>query len=63
MNRHYFQAFYDIAFMPSLFAKPRSYAVERERRMIFERREDLRSPTIIVNDPECLKYIHLVDGR
>jgi hypothetical protein len=62
INETFFSTFYEYGFMPSLFAKPTSYAEERERRIVFETRADLRTPTVVVNDKSLLNYVTLVDG-
>jgi hypothetical protein len=62
INKAFFATFDEYGFMPSLFAKPTRYAQERERRMIFEMRADLRRPTIIVNDTSLLEFVTLVDS-
>ena len=61
INESFFSVFYEYGFMPSLFSKPVAYKVERERRVVFERRDDIKSPTLIVEDKSLLKYISLVD--
>ena len=61
MNKAFFATFDEYGFMPSLFAKPTRYAQERERRIIFEMRADLRGPTIVVNDTSLLDFVTLVD--
>jgi hypothetical protein len=62
INKAFFATFDEYGFMPSLFAKPTRYAQERERRIIFEMRVDLRRPTIVVNDTSLLKFVTLVDS-
>lgn len=61
MNREFFATFYDAAILPCLFAKPYSYAHERERRLIFELRGDLRQDVVRLNDPELLQFVEVVD--
>lgn len=61
MNGMYFQIFYDLGFMPSLFSKPEHYSTEKERRIIVEMRDDLHKPTIILNDRSLLDFIELID--
>jgi hypothetical protein len=61
LNETFFDVFYDVAFMPSLFSKPKSYEVEKERRIIFEMRDDLRKQTITLNDRSLQKFIHFID--
>jgi len=48
--------------MPSLYLKPTSYLHERERRMVFELRDDLTSPVVIVKDKELLQFVDVVDS-
>ncbi len=60
INRHFFQIFYEASFMPSMFSKPSLYAPERERRMIFEMHTDISTPTIIVEAPELLNLIEII---
>jgi hypothetical protein len=62
INKAFFAIFDEYGFMPSLFAKPTRYAQERERRIIFEMRADLRGPTIVANDASLLKFVTLVDS-
>jgi len=61
INTTSFQTFYDFGFLPSLLAKPTKYSMERERRIIFEIRDDLKAPTVTVKDASLLKFITLID--
>ncbi|HTR87171.1 MAG TPA: hypothetical protein VMI56_22000 [Reyranella sp.] len=61
LNREYFQTFYDLSLLPTLCAKPSFYAEEHERRAIFEMRDDLTQPAIIVNDKSLLDFVSVVD--
>jgi hypothetical protein len=61
-NSEFFGTFYDLSLLPTLCAKPSSYAVERERRIIFEMRDDLKRPTLIVNDKSLLDFVTVVAG-
>lgn len=60
INKTFFDDFYEAALIPSLFAKPHSYRHERERRIVLELREDLRWPTIVVEDPVLLQHVEIV---
>lgn len=60
MNQIFFQTFYDSAFLPSLFAKPKSFESEQERRLVFELPGDINSDTIVVNDSGLLDFIDFV---
>jgi hypothetical protein len=62
INKAFFATFDEYGFMPSLFAKPTRYAQERERRIIFEIKADLRGSTIVVDDKSLLEFVTLVDG-
>jgi hypothetical protein len=53
INTTFFETFYDFGFLPSLLAKPTKYSVERERRIIFEIRDDLKAPTITARTRRC----------
>jgi hypothetical protein len=61
INKVFFETFDEHGFMPSLFAKPKWYAQEHERRIIFEMRDDLRKPTIVVKNKSLLDFITLID--
>jgi small nuclear ribonucleoprotein (snRNP)-like protein len=63
INEAYFGTFDEYGFMPSLFAKPTRYSQERERRLIFEMRDDLRKQTVVVKDKSLLDFVTLVDSR
>jgi hypothetical protein len=60
ISRRFFAELYEIGLVPSLFVKPTSYMHERERRMVFELRDDLTSP-VIVKDKELLQFVEVVD--
>jgi hypothetical protein len=60
LNRESFAQFYELSLFPSLLAKPSSYASERERRIIFESRDDLHSPTIRIDDKSLLDFVSVV---
>ena len=60
-NRQYFGMLYDVGLLPSLFIKPVSYAHERERRMVFELRDNLVAPHKLLEDKELLDFIDVVD--
>ncbi len=60
INKTFFDDFYKAALIPSLFAKPYSYRAERERRIVLELRENLRQPTIIIEDPALLQHVEIV---
>ncbi len=62
INRRFFAELYEFGLMPSLYLKPTSYLHERERRMVFELREDLTSPVVIVKDKELLQFVDVVDS-
>ena len=62
LNAEYFGTFYDWSLLPTLCAKPSTYADERERRIIFEMRDDLRHSTIVVNDKSLLNFVTVVDA-
>lgn len=61
-NRMWFSTLYDEALLPSLFAKPAEQSYQRERRMVFELRDDLRSPAAFVYDRELLQYVEVVES-
>jgi hypothetical protein len=60
LNKTFFATFYKYAFLPSLFSKPTAYKAERERRIVFEMRDDLRTPTIVFKEKSLLDFISLV---
>jgi hypothetical protein len=62
INKAFFETFDEYGFMPSLFAKPTRYSQEHERRIIFEMRDDLRKPTLVVKDKSLLDFVTLVDS-
>jgi hypothetical protein len=62
INEAFFATFEEYGFMPSLFAKPTRYSQERERRMIFEMRDDLRNQTVVVQHKSLLDFVTLVDS-
>ncbi len=62
INRRFFAELYEFGLMPSLYLKPTSYLHERERRMVFELRDDLTSPVVIVKDKELLQFVDVVDS-
>jgi hypothetical protein len=57
INEAFFATFDEYAFMPSLFAKPTRYSQERERRLIFEMRDDLRSEIVRVKHKSLLDFV------
>jgi hypothetical protein len=59
INRSFFDIFYQAAFLPSLFAKPLTYAPERERRIAFELPMDISEPTVVVESKHLLSYVHV----
>jgi hypothetical protein len=61
INKHFFQIFYEVGLLPSLFTKPSSYRHEMERRIVFELESDLRAPTVIVRDRSLLDFVSLVN--
>jgi hypothetical protein len=63
INETYFATFDEYGFMPSLFAKPTRYSQERERRLIFEMKGDLRKETVVVTDKSLLDFVTVVDNR
>jgi hypothetical protein len=50
LNTEFFDTFYEFGLLPGLYAKPRKYEVERERRMIFETATDIRQKPIVIED-------------
>jgi hypothetical protein len=62
LNREFFDELYEVGFMPSLLAKPTSFKEEKERRIIFETRSDLRQQAVTVSDRALLEFITVVDG-
>jgi hypothetical protein len=60
LNKRFFEQFHRIGKLPSLFTKPRAYAVERERRIIFDLPRDLDLPQIRLSDPSLLKFIEVI---
>ena len=61
-NRRYFALLYDLGLLPSLFIKPVSYLHERERRMVFEGRDNLPNSPLVVNDKDLLQFVEVVDS-
>jgi hypothetical protein len=61
MNGRFFQTFYELALLPSLFSKPFAYFTEREKRLVFEMDADTLAPTIVVEDKKLLDYITVTD--
>jgi hypothetical protein len=50
LNTEFFDTFYEFGLLPGLYAKPRKYEVERERRVIFETATDIRQKPIVFED-------------
>jgi hypothetical protein len=50
LNTESFDIFYAFGLLPGLYAKPRKYEVENERRIIFETKTDIRQKTIVIED-------------
>jgi hypothetical protein len=50
LNTEFFDTFYEFGLLPGLYAKPRKYEVEHERRMIFETATDIRQKPIDIED-------------
>jgi hypothetical protein len=50
LNAEFFDTFYEFGLLPGLYAKPRKYEVERERRVIFETATDIRQKPIVFED-------------
>jgi hypothetical protein len=63
VNEAFFATFYEYGFMPSLFAKPTRYSQERERRVIFEMKSDLRKQTIVVKHKGLLDFVTLMNSK
>lgn len=60
LNRKFFELFYEVGLVTTLFVKPTRYAHERERRVVLERDKDLPTQTIRFKDRSLLQYIELV---
>jgi hypothetical protein len=60
--RELFAELYEVGLIPSLYIKPTSNMHERERRIIFELRDDLTSPVVIVNDKDLLQFVEVMDS-
>src|SRR5262249_13286265 len=50
LNTEFFDTFYEFGLLPGLYAKPRKYEVECERRVIFETATDIRQKPIVFED-------------
>ena len=50
INNEFFDTFYEFGLLPGLYAKPRKYEMESERRIIFETKTDIRQKTIVIED-------------
>jgi hypothetical protein len=50
LNIEFFDTFYEFGLLPGLYAKPRKYEVESERRIIFETAADIRQKPIVIED-------------
>jgi hypothetical protein len=50
LNIEFFDTFYEFGLLPGLYAKPRKYEVESERRIILETTADIRQKPIIIED-------------
>lgn len=50
LNVEFFDTFYEFGLLPGLYAKPRKYEVESERRIIFETAADIRQEPIDIED-------------
>jgi hypothetical protein len=61
INRRFFAELYEVGLLPSLYIKPTSNMRERERRLVFELRDDLTRPVVIVNDKDLLQFVEVVD--
>jgi hypothetical protein len=58
INKRFFELFHQIGRMPSLFLKPiYPYALERERRIIFEFGADVKKDKLIFTDRSLLEFI------
>jgi hypothetical protein len=62
LNTEFFDTFYEFGLLPGLYAKPRKYEVETERRIIFETKTDIRQKTIVIED-QVLKSLVTFSGE
>ena len=61
INKEFFELFYEYGLMPGLYAKPKKYWVESERKLVFETVKDIRNKPIIVNDAALRDFVKLLD--
>lgn len=61
LNLQFSPRIYEALLLPSLFAKPRRYAHERERRLLFEFELDQNEPFRTVSIPDAVKLVRIVD--
>jgi hypothetical protein len=57
LNKAYFSTFYEYGLLPGIYSKPKRYSQERERRLIFETKRDIRLKPIIIDDKTLLDFI------
>jgi hypothetical protein len=61
LNKRFFDLFYDVSRMPSLFSKPiDDYQREQERRIVFEFGADLKSDHVPIQDCSLLDFIEVI---